>query len=65
MRFPIADIPVVGHHQRMAWLAELIIQGFWECAVETAYRKGGWIGGGIVLFGPFILAGLILWLLFG
>ena len=49
----------------MAWLAELIIQSFWEGAVEIAYRKWGWVGGGTALFGPFILIGLILWLFFG
>lgn len=45
----------------MTWIAEIIIEGFWEGAVEVAYRKGGWAGGAAVLFGPFVVIGLALW----
>lgn len=43
----------------MAWLAEFVIQGFWEGLVEVAYRKWGWVGGAIVLLGPILLLALI------
>ncbi|WP_164847393.1 hypothetical protein [Sphingobium algorifonticola] len=48
----------------MNWLAEILIQGFWEGVVELSYRKWGWIGGGVALLGPFIIVGLLLWLIF-
>jgi len=48
----------------MTWLAEIIVQGFWEGAVEIAYRKCGWIGGAAVLLGPIIIVGLVLWGIF-
>ncbi|HKX22290.1 MAG TPA: hypothetical protein VJM81_03340, partial [Rhizorhapis sp.] len=54
-----------GHIARMAWLAEMIVQGFWEGAVEAAYRKWGWVGGAVALLGPFVVGGLLLWIFFG
>ena len=48
----------------MTWLAEISVQGFWEGAVEIAYRRRGWIGGVTVLLGPFIIGGLVLWGIF-
>lgn len=47
----------------MAWLGEMIAQWIWEGAVEVAYRKWGWVGGAITLVGPFIILGLVIWLL--
>jgi hypothetical protein len=49
----------------MAWIAEILIQGFWEGVVELSYRKWGWIGGAIALLGPFIVGGILLWVIFG
>ena len=49
----------------MTWLVELLVQGFWEGAVEGAYRKWGLIGAAAALFGPFILIGSTLWIIFG
>lgn len=48
----------------MTWLAEFIVQGFWEGAVEVAYRKWGWIGGAVALLGPFMIGGLLLLIIF-
>jgi len=48
----------------MTWLAEIIVQGFWEGAVEIAYRRWGWIGGAAVLLGPITIVGLVLWGIF-
>ncbi len=45
----------------MTWLAEMIVQGFWERAVEIAYRKRERIGGAVALFGSFLFGGLVLW----
>lgn len=47
----------------MGWLAELILQGFWEGAVEVAYRKWGWLGGGVAFLFPPILIVLMIWVL--
>jgi hypothetical protein len=44
----------------MGWLAEFMIQGFWEGLVEVAYRKWGWPGGMVALAAPFLLIGLII-----
>jgi hypothetical protein len=49
----------------MTWIAEIIVQGFWEGAVEVAYRKWGWIGGAVALIGPFVVGGLVLWIILG
>lgn len=61
---PIADVRVLRHRTAMTWLAEIIVQGLWEGAVEVAYRRWGWIGGAVVLLGPFIIGGLVLWGIF-
>lgn len=47
----------------MGWIAEFIIQGFWEGAVEVAYRKWGWTGGIIAFLAPFAIGAFILWLI--
>ena len=47
----------------MGWIAEFIIQGFWEGAVEVAYRKWGWLGGIIAFFLPIISVIFAVWLL--
>lgn len=49
----------------MTWIAEIIVQGFWEGAVEVSYHKWGWVGGAVALIGPFVVCGLILWIIFG
>lgn len=43
----------------MTWLAEILVQGFWEGVVETAYRKWGLLGGAAALLGPFVVLGLV------
>ena len=62
--FPIADIHVVLHRVTMTWIAEMIVQGFWEGAVEVAYHKWGWVGGAAALLGPFVVGGVALWIIF-
>ena len=64
-RFPVVDVRVLRHRDNMTWIAEIIVQGFWEGAVEVAYRKWGWVGGAVALLGPFAIAGLALWIIFG
>ena len=49
------------HARPMAWLVEIIVEGFWEGAVHTAYRKWGLLGGALALFSPFIAFGLLIW----
>ncbi|WP_156404859.1 hypothetical protein [Sphingomonas sp. Root241] len=44
----------------MGWVAEFLIQGFWESLVEAAYRKWGWVGGMVAFAAPFLLIGLII-----
>ena len=46
----------------MTWLAEIIVEGFWQGAVETAYRKWGFLAAVAVLFSPFVVGGLLLYL---
>lgn len=47
----------------MGWIAEFIIQGFWEGAVEAAYRKWGWLGGLTAFFLPIVIIAFAVWLL--
>ena len=47
----------------MTWIAEIIVQGFWESAVEVAYHKWGWLGGAVALLGPFAIGGVALWII--
>jgi len=47
----------------MSWIAEWIIQGFWDGVVEVAYRKGGWLSAAIVLIVPPAIVILIVWLI--
>jgi hypothetical protein len=49
----------------MTWIAEIVVQGFWEVTVEVAYRKWGCVGGAAALVGPFASAALALWMVFG
>lgn len=65
LRFPIAAVNFLLHRGAMTWLAEIIVQGFWEGAVEVAYHKWGWIGGAVALLGPFVVGGVVLWIIFG
>lgn len=53
---------MLRHRAAMTWIAEILIEGFWEGAVEVAYRKGGWVGGAVALLAPFVVIGLVLWL---
>jgi hypothetical protein len=64
---PIADDLALRHRVAMTWIgevAEVVLQSFWEGAVEAAYRKWGWAAGALALFGPFVAAGLALWVIF-
>lgn len=61
----VANGPVAVHFATMTWLAEILIQGFWDGVVELSYRKWGLLGGAAALLGPFIIGGLLLWLIFG
>jgi hypothetical protein len=45
----------------MAWLAEIVIQGFWEGIVQVVCRKWGLMGGAIALFCPFVAFGILIW----
>jgi len=65
LRFLIADVRVLLHRGGMTWIAEIIVQGFWEGAVEVAYHKWGWVGGAVTLLGPFVVGGAVLWIIFG
>ncbi|WP_233503388.1 hypothetical protein [Sphingomonas psychrotolerans] len=47
----------------MGWIAEFVIQGFWEGIVELAYRKWGWFGGIIAFLSPFVAVASVVWLL--
>jgi hypothetical protein len=49
----------------VAWLAEIVIEGFWEGAVESAYRRWGFLAGAAALFAPFLVLGLTIWVLAG
>jgi hypothetical protein len=52
---------IVWQACEMTWLAEIIVQGFWESIVHAAYRKWGLSAGTVALFGPFIIFGLLIW----
>ena len=60
---PIEDMKPLRHDARMGWIAEWIIQGFWEGAVEVAYRRWGWFGGIAAFLLPIMLVALAVWLL--
>lgn len=47
----------------MGWIAEFVVQGFWEGVVELAYRKWGWVGGIIAFLLPIAAVVLLVWLL--
>ncbi|WP_420139064.1 hypothetical protein [Sphingomonas sp.] len=45
----------------MAWLVEIIVEGFWDGAVHAAHRKWGLLGGALALLSPFLFFGLLIW----
>lgn len=47
----------------MGWIAEFVVQGFWQGVVELAYRKWGWFGGIIAFLLPIAALVLGVWLL--
>lgn len=55
----IADVETPGQYYRMSWLAEMVIQTFWEGLVEVGYRKWGWLGGIIAFVAPPAMIGLL------
>nr|WP_267495227.1 hypothetical protein [Sphingomonas sp. PL-96] len=42
-----------------------MIEGFWEGAVEAAYRRWGFLAGAAALFAPFLVLGLLTCVLAG
>ncbi|MDT8758637.1 hypothetical protein MZO42_08000 [Sphingomonas psychrotolerans] len=47
----------------MGWIAEFVVQEFWEGAVELAYRKWGWFGGIVAFLLPILAIVFVVWLL--
>lgn len=45
----------------MSWVAEIIIQVFWEGAIEAGYRKWGWLGGIIAFVSPIAFGIAFVW----
>jgi hypothetical protein len=42
-----------------------MIEGFWEGAVQSAYRRWGFLTGAAALLAPLLVFGLLLWVLAG
>lgn len=66
-RLAVVIVPIDALRQRaaMTWLVEIIVEGFWQGAVEAANRKWGWLAAVAVLFSPFAIGGLLLWMVLG
>ena len=62
---PVADACSFGYLVTMTWLAEILIQSFWEGVVHVAYRKWGLTVGAFALFALFFIVGLLIWMIAG
>jgi len=63
-RTTIADRERFRHDVAMSWIADVLIQEFWEGVVELAYYKWGWPGGIVAFFSPILFVVIAIWALF-